>query len=158
MEKQDRERHPAFEESHTLERRRQIAAEYLDPKAKEARLARLEAMEDLILEQADQIVLAGLAFVEIAHDQAVPPPDWVEQFGQDGAEKRLAVAKSQWLPDSQSPAGMKLASRTRMGILKARERKHAATQNNLNVVISLPAPASADYLEPGQNVPSKEIE
>lgn len=135
-----------------------IKAEASDPALREERLARLEEMENQLFERAAALMEAGLSFYEIKQDQEEPPADWVAQYGRVGAEQRLAIAKSQWLPASQSPGGMQLASRFLTGSMRARGTRVKATQNNLNVVISLPAPATAEHPAQGQQFPVKEID
>jgi hypothetical protein len=127
-----------------LERRLALS----DPALKEQRLARIEQLEDEVFEQAVGIVQQVLAFGEVSHDQVDPPQEWIDQFGEDEAAKRLKLAKSGWLPASASPAAFKYALQAMGGIAKGRAWRVKVTQNNLNVKIALPAPTSTAHPGP----------
>ena len=125
-----------------------LRKELADEKQKEMRLARIEELENEIFERASGVVNAALAFHEVSPTQTEPPESWVEQYGQEGACQRLAVAKSQWLPASVAPNGTKLAVACMIGISRSRQYKVKLTQNNLNVKIALPAPTTAAHPGP----------
>lgn len=119
-----------------------------DPVLKEQRLARLEDLEDRVYEQSAAAVEEFLAFREIRHDQQEPPAQWVAEYGQEEAERRLNLAKAGWLPASISPVGVKVALAAMNGISRARAYKVKVTQNNLNVKIALPAPTTTAHPGP----------
>lgn len=125
---------------------------------REARLARIEQIEEEVFQTAAGVVEAALAFHEVDHNQQEPPPAWVEKYGLYAARKRLAVAKASWMPPSIAPVGPKLAVQVLVGIRRGRQFNAAqVVQNNLNVKIALPAPTSTAH--PGPVVyPEKEIE
>jgi hypothetical protein len=125
-----------------------LRKELSSPEQKELRLARLEQLEDEVLETAAAIVRVGLDFAEVTHDQTEPPPQWVTDYGREEAEKRLRLAKSMWLPASVAPNGMKLAVQTMAGISRTRSYRMKITQNNINVKLALPAPTTAEHPGP----------
>lgn len=126
------------------ERRQELKS----PEKKAERLARIEELEQEVFERAAGVVTEILAFREVKHDQKQPPPEWIEQFGEDDARKKLEIAKAGWLPQSIAPAGFKYAVQVMAGISRARQYKVKLTQNNLNVKIALPAPTSAAHPGP----------
>lgn len=121
-----------------------LRKELVDEKQKETRLARLEELENEILEQATGVLLAFLAFHEVTHDQVEPPAEWIERFGAEAALKRLAVAKAGWLPASVAPAAVTIAGKVHTGIQRGRAHRQRVTQNTLNVKIALPAATTRD--------------
>lgn len=125
---------------------------------REARLARIEEIEDQVYQTAAAVVEAALSFHEVDHNQQEPPPEWVEKYGLYAARKRLAVAKASWMPSSIAPVGPRLAVQFMAGVRRGRQFSAAQiVQNNLNVKIALPAPTSTEH--PGPVVyPEKEIE
>ena len=121
---------------------------FKDPEEKEARLARIEELENEVFEKAASIVGVALDFTQVSHNQDEPPPEWVEMYGQEQAEQRLRLAKSMWLPASVAPNGTKLAMQAMAGISRGRAYKMKITQNNINVKLALPAPTTADHPGP----------
>lgn len=119
-----------------------------DPKSKEARLARIEEIENETFERASGIVNAFLAFAEVTPQQEEPPEAWVEEFGAEGARQRLMVARAGWLPQAVAPAAAKLGAQMMVGILRGRGYKVRATQNNLNVTLTLPVPTTSEHPGP----------
>ena len=142
--------------SFTNETRAQLEEE----KAKKARLARYEELEDRIFQKSMAVIEAHVDHYQISPDQQEPPPEWVEQYGDVGARQRLAVARMGWLPASQQPSGVKLAGLFAIGSMRARAyRTGKQVPQNLNVQINLPAPTSAAHptLE-AQAYPTKILE
>lgn len=128
-----------------------------DPEQREQRLARLEDMENEIFHRAAGVLNAVMSFHEVTPHQQEPPPEWVEEFGPEGAKQRLAVAKTGWLPQSLAPNATKLATQVATGILRARGHRAAKVNNTFNATINLPPPATRQA--PGPEVyPVKEIE
>lgn len=126
-----------------------LQAELKDEKQKLIRQERMEALEQRVYEHAGGVVEALLAFTEIDPQQADPPPDWVERYGEVAARQRLQVAKAAWLPAASFPAGGKLAVQVLTGITRGRQhRNQKLTQNNINVKIALPAPTSREHPGP----------
>lgn len=134
-----------------------LRQELKDEKQKELRLARIEELEQNLLEHAAGIIEAAMSFSEVTPSQQEPPPDWVAKYGEDGARQRLAVARAGWMPQSLAPAALPLSVRMYVGIQRGRGHRVRVTQNNLNVQIALPAPCSKEH--PGSEVYEvKEIE
>ncbi len=143
---------------HGLPPHHALVAEYRSDKLKEERLARIIDLEDRIYERAAGVVDAFLAYHEVLPNQEEAPPDWIEQYGLEGARQRLHVAKSGWMPQSHAPAAPKLAVQVMAGISRGRAWRGAKlTQNNLNVQLTLPAPTSASHPS-GESYPTKEVE
>lgn len=128
----------------------------------ELRASQLRAIleaENRVLQTSQQVVEALLAFHEVEPDQALPPQDWVERYGQDAADKRLRVARSGWLPTAHAPNAVKIAAQVMVGIAKARGQIAASAAmpaGDVNVRISLPSPTDAAH--PAMVYPSKEID
>lgn len=134
-----------------------LRQELKDEKQKALRIARMEELEDALLETAAGIVGAAMSFHEVSPNQKDPPPAWVAEYGEEAARQRLAVAKAGWMPSSLMPAAIPLSVRMYVGIQRGRGHKVRLTQNNLNVQISLPAPTSKEHPS-GESYPVKEID
>lgn len=134
------------------------AAEHRDPDAIAARQSKIAALEDEVFQTSVGVVQAMLDFHLVTPDQQEPPPEWVEEWGQQAAEQRLRVAKAGWMPNSLKPSGLDVATRIVTGIARARgSRQQAIGPAEINVKLHLPPPTSA--AQPGAPVyPSKEIE
>lgn len=126
----------------------ELRRELRDPVAKEARLARLEELENQVYERASQVVEAVLSFHEVTPGQTEPPPEWVAQYGEAGARQRLEVAKGGWLPKSLAPNAYQYALQACTGIMRGRKYNLRIQQANLNVKLTLPAPTSAAHPGP----------
>ncbi len=142
---------------HALPARYVFDAELRDEAQKETRLARIVELEDHIFERAAGVVEAFLSFHEVTPHQETPPEAWVEQYGAEGAQQRLQVAKAGWLPGSVAPAGAKLGAQVMAGIARGRGYRVKVSQNQINVKIELPAPTSSQH-PGGETYPVKELE
>ncbi len=130
---------------------KRVERELLSDRAREERVERLTQLEDRVYLRATDILESAMGFEEIEEHAAEPPAHWVEQLGQEGAERKLRLAKRMWEPGNMAPAGVALAQKIHSGISKARGmNKVKLTQNNLNVKIELPAPTSREH--PGPDV------
>jgi hypothetical protein len=127
-----------------------VAAELRDVKKTEQRLARIEEIEDRVYDISTQVIEATLAFSEVTPDQAVPPPEWVELYGEKAAMQRLQVAKGGWMRQSDAPSAVKLAAIVRNGIIRGRNYNKQLVNQQINVKIALPAPTSQEH--PGAEV------
>lgn len=112
---------------------------------REERLVRLRDLEDSILVRASNVVDSAMAWAEVEFNTPDPPEEWVRDFGEEAARQRLNVAKAAWMPQSQAPVGLKLATAVMVGIAKARGNQKSSLQQNLNVQIVLPAPTSKEH-------------
>lgn len=134
--------------------------ELRDPKRQEARLARIAELEDRVFETAMGVIEATLAFQEVDFNQKDPPPEWIAQYGEEGARRRLNVAKAGWLPASHAPAAVKYSLQAAAGIGRMRGNRVQVSANSVNVKIqqiTLPPPTSAAHAPPGVYA-EKEIE
>lgn len=126
-----------------------LRTELKDEKLKETRLARCEELESQIFEQASGVVEATLAFHEVSPNQAEPPEAWVERYGLEAANQRLAVAKRGWDPASVAPNAVTVALKFMAASTRGRAHRNAKLiQNNLNVNLQLPAPTTREHPGP----------
>lgn len=125
-----------------------LVRELRDDKHREIRMARIEQLEDEIYERASAVVLAALSFSEVTPDQPDPPPEWVAEYGLEGARQRLRIAQGSWMPASLAPAGTKLAAQVTTGISRGRAWRVKVTQNNVNVRLTLPSPTTEAHPGP----------
>lgn len=120
-----------------------LVKELKSEEKREQRLARIEELENELMEKASTVLSDYLSFREIRHDQTEPPQQWIDELGREAAEQKLNMAKAAWLPASLAPAGATVAARMVAGIARGRNYRVKLTQNNLNVKIALPAPTSS---------------
>jgi len=114
-------------------------------------------LEDEVFVEASGIVSAALAFHEVSPEQRDPPPEWVQQLGEEAARRKLQLAKLMWMKRADMPGGVELASKLLVGIARGRGHRGKVTIRELNATINLPAPTSAGH--PGGVVyPTKDIE
>ena len=125
---------------------RESLIESVGERTREARMERIAEIEDKVFDISTQVVMAHLAFTEVDFDQQDPPEEWVQQFGEKAARRRMVVAKAGYLPASQMPSAVKLAQMVRQSISRAYSQQHrGATLNQVNVKIALPAPTSQEH-------------
>ena len=128
-----------------------------DPEAVALRQSKIAALEDEVFQTSVGVVQAMLDFHLVTPQQQDPPPEWVEQWGEEAARQRLAVAKAGWMPNSLKPSGLDVATRIVTGIARARGARQVSGPAEINVKLSLPAPTSVG--QPGAPVyPTKEVE
>ena len=125
----------------------QEQSEFVSDRNKEKRLERIAEIEDKVFDVCTQVVMAHLAFTEVDPDQEDPPEEWVQQFGEKAARRRLIVAKLGYAPHSQMPSAVKLAAMARTSISRAYSQQHrgVGAMNQVNVKIALPAPTSQEH-------------
>lgn len=119
-----------------------------DPAMKEARLARIEELEQELFERACGIVGAAMQFAEVDPAQEVPPQQWIDELGEEAAMQKLRVAKLGYCPQSHAPTAFTIATRFIAGTMKGRANRLKITQNNLNVKMTLPVPTTAEHPGP----------
>ena len=108
--------------------------------------AALDTIQDSIFRESLQVVDDGLHFADIEPDMlkegGKPPPEWVEELGQKGAERRMRVAGYCLAPKKDAPMGISLAASTVAAISNARARSNQGpkTLNVQFVQISEPLP------------------
>lgn len=135
-----------------------ILRDFRSDAAREERLRKMQETEDECYQAASQIVDAYLSFTEIDFDQQDPPAEWVSRFGEEGARRRLQIARLGWAPKEQMPGGVVIAHKFMDGVIKANVKRGGKKVINLNATISLPAPTSAEHPGEGQQYPVREIE
>ena len=127
-------------------------ARSISDSTKVARMERIAEIEAQVFDVSTQVVMAHLAFTEVDPDQEEPPEEWVREYGEKAARRRLIVAKLGYAPASQMPSAVKLAQLVRAGVSRAygqqSQQKHQL--NQINVKIALPAPTSHEH--PGETV------
>jgi hypothetical protein len=96
----------------------------------------LKSVEDDILQDAMEVLSGSLRFADVAFDAEVAPADLVKKLVEDGKDpdKVFRIMKAAQMKSSEAPAGLMIAQKTVMGILKARASDKAAPKH-LNVVI-----------------------
>ena len=95
----------------------------------------LRSIEDGILERSQAVVDDALHFGEFDPEDPNPPQAWVEELGQERAEKRLRMAKYALMSAKEAPVGLAIAKATFASIIKARAtEKQGPRQLNVNVV------------------------
>lgn len=118
---------------------------------RENRIERIAEIEDKVFDISTQVVMAHLAFTEVDPQQEDPPEEWVAQFGEKAARRRMIVAKAGYLPASQMPSAVKLAQMVRQSISRAYSQQNKGVAlNQVNVKIALPAPTSQEH--PGEEI------
>lgn len=103
-------------------------------------LGRRAAIQELVRIEED--IYAGdlatirdtASFRDIDPNATEPPEEWVEKYGLEEATRRHRIARAAWLPEKQSPVGLKLANQRLLGIQKARSQENAVRQLNAVVV------------------------
>lgn len=115
---------------------------------REKRLALMTDLEDGILERSLRVLDGYLAFEEVRPDTPEPPKEWVEKYGREAAERRLAMARVGWMPANFTPGAFKVAQQFVTGTQRARQERSAGVGTQLNVQIVLPAPTSREHPGP----------
>lgn len=120
--------------------------EYEDEEKRAERAARIEELELRVYERASQVVQGILRFHEVTPTQTEPPEQWVEEFGREGAEQLLGVAKAGWLPQSLAPAALKIAVSCTIGIRRGQQRANQRLGGGeLPVKMLLPQPTTREH-------------
>lgn len=93
----------------------------------------LRAAEDKLFSDCLEIVESSLDFAELGFDengqvdeQSIPE-EW-RRLDVREKEKRLRLAKANWMPSAEVPHGIKMAHATMMGIIKARAQQESGTR------------------------------
>jgi hypothetical protein len=108
---------------------------------------RIKAIEDEVLEDALRVVSSSQKFAEVT-TLAKPPQSWVERWGEEEANLRFRIAQMANVPEKDAPIGMKIAAKTAVGIIKARETgKMGPLTLNLQMVAMTAPPKTYDEVE-----------
>lgn len=112
----------------------------------------LRAAEDKLFSDSLEIVECCLDFAELGFDENGQvdensiPEEWKRMDVRE-KEKRLRLAKANWMPSSEVPHGVKMAHATMMGIIKARAHQESGARV-LNIEhASFPSPAPLTQYE-----------
>jgi hypothetical protein len=93
----------------------------------------LRAAEDKLFSDCLEIVETSLDFAELGFDEngqvdeSSIPDEWKRMTTRE-KEKRLRLAKANWMPSAEVPHGIKMAHATMMGIIKARAQQESGTK------------------------------
>lgn len=108
---------------------------------------RIKAIEDEVLEDALRVVASSQKFAEVT-TLVKPPQSWVEKWGPEEAELRFRIAQMANMPEKDAPIGMKIAAKTAVGIIKARESSKAGPVTlNLQMVAMTAPPRKYEEIE-----------
>lgn len=94
---------------------------------KQEKALALRELEDGLLAESLDIVRNTMRFAEIDPSKGEPPPEWLEKFGDKRAMEVWRTARAAWAAKGEAPVALDIASRTALGIIKAR-----ATENSKN--------------------------
>jgi hypothetical protein len=107
----------------------------------------LRAAEDKLFADCLSIVEGSLDFAELGFDEngqidELSIPDEWKRLDIREKEKRLRLAKANWMPSAEVPHGIKMAHATMMGIIKARAQQESGTKilNIENASFPTPSP------------------
>ena len=102
--------------------------------------ARLQRLEDDLLERAMNIVDGSMAFSEIDPADEQPPKEWIAEFGEEGARRRMRVARASWMNAKEAPVGIKVAAQVAVGIMRANAQKNTGPKVLNIAVVQMTAP------------------
>lgn len=148
-----------------------VAEETALAPAEKAHHRHLRALEDKVLEHSLRIVADAMHFDEVDDNaaeelerlaavaeamrrgeppspatavapQQVIPAHWIAELGEEGAKRRMRMARAAWKPIKDSAVGFKIATQVFTGIVKARSvEKGKPVELNIGVVqLSAPLP------------------
>lgn len=112
----------------------------------------LRSAEDKLFADSLAIVEASMEFAELGFDEQGQvdendiPEEW-RNLTKREREKRIRLAKANWMPSNEVPHGVKMAHATMMGIIKARSVEQSGTKilNIENASFPAPAPLKGDF-------------
>lgn len=104
----------------------------------------LQAIEDKLLDDSINIVNECNEFANLGFDESgnpVIPEEW-KHLPTDIKEKRIRLAKANWMPSADVPHGVKMAYATALGIIKSRAMKESGNKSLHIETAVFPAPPS----------------
>lgn len=116
-------------------------------KEQEGAQSRLREIADGLLEQNLSIMESASAFGDIDPADAEPPPEWVKQFGEEGARRRHRIARAAWLSSKDAPVGIANARALVVGMMKSKAMENAAPKHFSVVTVQLTEPQLRKALE-----------
>lgn len=135
------------------EQKAELAQVLPAPQALASRMEHLRELQDQLLQRSLQVLDASVRFAEVEADTEHPPPAWIDELGEVGAQMRLRIARASWMSAKESPVGIKVAANLAVGILRAKAQENAAPRVlHLEVVhMTAPMPQFPEQeIEPGR--------
>ena len=80
----------------------------------------VDEVVDELYRETRFVTSASMAFADIEEDQEEPPQEWIDEFGEKEAKKRLRIAKYAQLPHNKAPIALEIAQKVVTGITKAK--------------------------------------
>lgn len=106
-------------------------------------LAKVHQIRDRVMEKAASVVEGSMGFADLTPEDIASettPESWKARYGAD-ADRRFNLAKMGLATASQAPIGVKVASATLNGMMKAMASEKAATTTFNAVIIQMPSAA-----------------
>ena len=101
---------------------------------------RIQRLEEELIEDSLINMVGAAKFTAVDPDAGGPPPEWVEEYGKDEADRLFRAASMALMNGKEAPVGLRLSEKMVSGIM-AQRSKRDDTASNLNVrVITIPAP------------------
>lgn len=111
------------------------AAQELAKVEQELSLAEVKQIEDSLLRDSSEIVKDSLRFAEIEFDDKgevlAYPREW-DALPSSERERKIRIAKANWMSSSDVPNGIKMAERVVLAITKSR-KDESTNKNVLNI-------------------------
>lgn len=107
---------------------------------KEQHREELRGIEDELLRSSMGVVDSVLAFKDIDPAEEGVPEEWVKKYGRLEAMKRQKLARAGWMPQAELPAGINIAYKLMVGIVKARATENPRTQQLNITMVQMTAP------------------
>jgi hypothetical protein len=101
----------------------------------ELSLAEVKHIEDNLLRDSSEIVKDSLRFAEIAFDdkgEVISYPDEWNALSDSDRERKIRIAKANWMSSSDVPHGIKMAERVVLAITKSR-KEESTNKHTLNI-------------------------
>lgn len=101
----------------------------------EAQLAveRIKEVREELFRESAMVCSLAMRFGDIPFGAADPPDEWIEEFGEEEARRRLRYVQAAQMNNKDAPVGIKVATSVLSGLLKSEAETHS--RQNLNVVM-----------------------
>jgi hypothetical protein len=113
---------------------------------REESFERVRELEDELFVETASVVTDSLKFADITFDETGEvesyPAKWDKEMGPADLQRRLRIAKANWMSSSEVPNGIKMAQNIAIGIMKARSQEvsNKPTIRIQNAVMTTPVP------------------
>ena len=94
----------------------------------------IQSMEDRIFNQAFGVVSDTLDFGCLDPGVLETPQEWIDEMGEEAADRKFRHVKAGQTKSSDAPSGVKLAEKIATGIMKTRALRGPAPVLNLSLV------------------------